>query len=244
MKTLSQKLIDKIFNRARVLEKLNTESTQPKLSDKPIITIARDPGSGGKPTAKLVAKKLKYKFFDRKLVETIAKSARKRKQLIKDIDEKSRSAMDDIVHSMLNPEYVSDLEYVKHLYNTVLSISTRGQAVILGRGANFIVPSSDCLRVLITASKHIRIQRATKYEKISKKVAIGRINKISKDRRDFISQYFRKYYTNPKHYDLIINTDFYSINATSELVIKAFRQKFPTLGEVVKSTLKKKSRIY
>ena len=152
--------------------------------------------------------------------------------------------MEDLVHSMLNPEYVSDLDYVKHLYKTVLSISSQGRAVVLGRGANFIIPATDCLRVLITAPREIRIQRAIKYEKINKKEALKRINKISEERRAFVSQYFRKYYTNPKHYDLIINTQYYNIDASSNLVIKAFRQKFPTFSEQLKSTLKKTSRLY
>jgi len=206
-----------------------SQANQPKahLSKQPLITIARDPGSGGKPIAQLVAKKLGFKFYNKMLVEEIAKSAQLRQKIVKKIDENTRTYMEDVLHSLFNPEYVSETTYIKHLSKVILALAHHGKAVILGRGANFIVPKDDALRVLVTAPKNVRVGRAILYEKISRSEAQKRIYKISQQRSEFISQYFRKYYTNPKHYDLILNTDFYTIDTAAELVVCAFRQKFP-----------------
>lgn len=203
----------------------------PSLAKKPFITIARDPGSGGKPIAKLVAKQLKFKLYDKALVEEIAKSAKLREKTIHQIDEHTRTYIQDLVHSLLNPEYISDTTYIKHLSRVILAIAHQGKAVIVGRGANFILPPDEGLRVLITASKKVRIQRAIAYEKISRREATTRVIKISKQRSDFVSQYFRKYYTNPKHYDLILNTDHYDINTAANVILTAFTQKFPNYSK-------------
>lgn len=195
----------------------------------PVITIARDPGSGGNPIAKLVAKKLDYTFYDDALIEAIAKSAKRRTRIIKNIDEKTRNIIQDLVHNLLNPDYVSESTYINHLTKVVLSIAAEGKAVLLGRGTNLIVPNSRSLDVLITSSKKIRIARAVKYEGHTVAKAREIIDKYSKERKDFVSQYFGKGYHNPVHYDLIINTHFFDINQAAELIIAAFKIKFAKL---------------
>jgi len=57
----------------------------------PVISISREPGSGGKPIAKLLAKELKFTFYDKQLINLIAKDAKKEKEIIKEFDEKAKS---------------------------------------------------------------------------------------------------------------------------------------------------------
>lgn len=192
----------------------------------PIITISRSPGSGGKPIAKMVAKKLGFKFYDRELVTQIAKSSKLRKSLLSEIDEKGRSLMTDFVHQMLNPDYVSDIEYMRHLCKVVLSISYKGKAVILGRGANFITPLASGLHVRITAPKNVRIRRAVQYEGYTSKEARKVLSEKEKDRKEFIKQYFDEKIGDLNYYDMILNTTFYTLEQSCKVIETAFRQKF------------------
>jgi len=235
-------LIEHLFTKLR-LEHAAAESA-PKMTRKPCITIARDPGSGGKPIAEEVAHKLGFDFYDRKLIEAIAKSARQRKRVIANVDERIRTSIEDLIHGLFNPEYISDTTYINNLSQVVLSLIHQGNAVILGRGTNFIAPHNSCLSALVTAPKKIRIERAIQYEHINRDKAINTINKISKERRDFVSQYFGKNYDNPKYYDLVVNTRYLDIDAASNLIISAFRKKFPNLAERAKITLQKTTRWY
>lgn len=244
MSRVREELINRVFTQSRLQNLLNKQKGNLKLSKNPLITIARDPGSGGRPIAKLTAKKLRFKFFDESLVEAIAKSARKRKQVIARVDEKTRNAIQDTIHSLFNPEYISDTTYIKHLTNTVLSIAHQGKAVIVGRGANFIVPKDDALNVLVTAPLRTCIHRAKLYEKISHAKAQKTVLNITKQRKKFVSQYFNKNYTNAIYYDLVLNTHYFDVEASSNIIISAFRKKFPTFKELVKSTLKKTGRLY
>jgi len=222
----STKLIDSVFKRLGSAS--SSSSKHPKLSTSPFITIARDPGSGGKPIAHEVAKNLGFEFYDRALIEAIAKSAKRRHQVVDNVDERTRSAIQDLVHNLFNPEYISDTTYLNHLTRVVLSLASQGKVVILGRGANFIIPRQESLNVLITAPKSVRISRAIEYEHINQKEAKKRIEKISKERRDFVSQYFNKRYANPNYYDLIVNTQYLNLDQATELVISSFRAKFPS----------------
>jgi len=192
----------------------------------PIITISRDPGSGGKPIAQMVAKHLGYTFYDQRLVDEIAHSAKLRKSLMSQVDEKGRSLMTDFVHTLFNPDYVSDVDYMRHLCKVVLGIAYKGKAVILGRGANFITPSASGLRVRITAPWQVRLRRAITYEHLSPEKAEKVLKLTEEDRKEFVKQYFGYSIADPKHYDIILNTTFYSIEQASRVIVTAFRQKF------------------
>jgi cytidylate kinase len=192
----------------------------------PIITVSRDPGSGGKPIAQALAKKLGFKFYDKELVDKIAKSAKMRRSLLDEIDEKGRTLMTDFVHQMLNPDYVSDIEYMRHLCKVVLSIAYKGKAVILGRGANFITPLASGFHVRIVAAKNVRIKRAMKYDGLTSSQAKKEIGKVEKDREDFIKQYFDEKIGDLDFYDMILNTTFYNIEQASKVIETGFRQKF------------------
>jgi cytidylate kinase len=218
-----------LVNDAFTKDELENQIISHHLFPKPSITISRDPGSGGRPIARQVAKRLGFKFYDEELIVAIAKSAKRTKQIITDVDEKSRSGIQDLVHTLFNPEYISEATYLNHLINVVMSLAHQGNAVILGRGANFIVPKEKVLSVLITAPKNVRIERAAKFEKVTHKKAVKIVEKFSKERRDFVKQYFKKNYSDVNYYDLVINSEHLDLDRTSELIITAFRLKFPNV---------------
>ncbi len=83
---------------------------------RPFITIAREPGSGGAPIAAEVAKKLGFELVDQQIIDDIAKSTKKRAQVIRAVDERYRPLINDMVHSLLNTEYVNDVRYMQRGY--------------------------------------------------------------------------------------------------------------------------------
>jgi len=194
---------------------------------RPFITLSREAGSGGKPIAKAVAKKLGFKLYDKKLIELTAKKAKKRKTLIASLDEKDRSFVDDLVHSLLNPDYVSDHTYIKHLCEVVLSVARKGNCVILGRGGNFITSQYGGLHVRVAAPFLVRAGYTSQYEGYSLYKARERVKKFDKERKEFIRQYFGKNPSNANYYDLVLNTTYLGIEEGRDIIIAAFREKFP-----------------
>jgi cytidylate kinase len=193
----------------------------------PFITVARDPGSGGAPIAKAVADKLGFTFIDDVIIEEIARSTRKRSAIIKEIDEKNRSKIDDVVHSILNVEYVDEESYITALVRILLSHAQKGKCVILGRGGNFITPFGKGLHVSITAPYEIRLQRAMDYEGHSREKARDVLAKTEEERNQFVRQYFKANAKQRNAFDLTINTAYFSVPQARDIIIEAFHQKFP-----------------
>jgi cytidylate kinase len=221
-------VVDKALNYFNLKKRLENSVSFPEDDTyiSPFITVAREPGSGGAPVAQAVADKLGFEFVDDQIVEEIARSTKKRKAIIKEIDEKSRSQIDDLIHSLLNVEYLGDEEYMTELVRTIIAYAHKGHCVILGRGANFITPFGKGLHVNIVAPYFVRVRRAMDYEGLSEPQAKAVIAKVEKERQDFVQQYFSSNIKQRNVFDLTLNTTFFSVNQASNLIIEAFKQKF------------------
>lgn len=237
---LLDKLIERFFKERELQDILNDKSSFDILPfATPFITIARDPGSGGAPIGRELARRLGYQFYDHELIEEIARKTKMRKEILTEVDEKSRSAIQDLVHGLFNPEYVSDMTFLRHLARVVLTLAVKGNVVILGRGANFFLPQDKGLHVRITAPLPVRVQRAVQYEQLSFAQAKDVVAKHERERRDFVKQYFGKDIRRSEHYDLILNTQFFEVSDSVDLILRAYRAKFPRLRDKVQKMLLK-----
>jgi len=192
----------------------------------PFITVSREAGSGGKLIAKKVAQKLRYKFYDEQLIDLVAKTAHKRKKVIAGLDEKQRLFVDDVVHRLLNPEYVSAPTYIKSLCQVVKALSVKGKVVILGRGAQFITDRKKGLHVRVIAPFLDRVKYTVKYEKRKEREARYRVKKFDRERKEFIKQFFGKDPSNTNYYDVVVNTEMMTIDQAVATILEAYKQKF------------------
>ncbi|MEI8232951.1 MAG: cytidylate kinase-like family protein [bacterium] len=232
-------LIDRLVNKAIERSQLErVEKLKIKTDWNPDIAISRDPGSGGKVIAKKLAKQLGWQLFNKALMLELSKELGMPTEQLSHVDEHSRSWATDFVHSILNPDYVSDIMYITHLKQILLHASKRGDMVILGRGANLVLPPDKCLRVRITASLKTRVENFYKYEKTKTKLEASNLVKHLGDQRNrFIKQYFGTNPHNPWNYDLVISTDHLTPDQAVEIILQAYKSKFPDDAARLKSKL-------
>lgn len=192
---------------------------------RPVITICRLPGSGTEVLAKRLSEDLKLDLFDHEIVEEIAKSAGMSKCVIESLDEQDRSALDDWVGIFQKKIHLWPNEYLMHLTHVVASIGAHGHAVIVGRGAGFILPSDVCLRVLLVAPKDVRVNNVKEAYHLTSEEAEKRVMKTEKDRKAFIKKYFEADLTDPTNYDLTINTTNFNVDVAVAIIKEAFNTR-------------------
>ncbi len=191
----------------------------------PFITISRDAGSGGRLIAKKVAQKLKFDFYDDKLLDEIANITKTKKYYLKAVDEKKNNLFKDLIHSVINVNYVDPYVYQESLIKVIVERAEKGKVVFLGRGANFITPRDKGLHVRVTAPFYVRVQNTIKFEGFDRKQAIELVSKLDYHRSQFVRSVFGRDIRRARYYDLVINTEMLSIDATVEIVIKAYKEK-------------------
>lgn len=220
-----ERIVEELLSREN-FSKVIARRLETDLKYKPVITISRQPGSGGRPIGKLLAKKLGIKFYDRSLIEKVGKRMKLAPELLKKVDERSRSGIVDLVQNMFNPDYVSDQAYFRNLCKVILNVAQDGKAVIVGRGANFLIPQVYCLRVQVVAPYRVRVSRAVEFEHVNREEAREIIRNTTADRVGFVKQYFGKNIMSPKYYDLTLNSTFFTIDQSVELIEQAYKNKF------------------
>jgi cytidylate kinase len=222
--------MDRLVNKAIERSQLHrVAKLQIKSNWSPDIVISRDPGSGGQIIAKKLAKKLDWQLFDKALMKKLSEELGIPEAEVLDVDEHSRSWVSDLVHSVFNSNYVSDIRYITQLKKLLSHTAKKSDLVIIGHGANYILPPEKCLRIRITAAFSTRVDNTYKYEKFkSRSEASEHVIKVERQYNQFIRQYFGKNPHNPWNYDLVISTDHFTIDQAVELIMKAFITKFPT----------------
>lgn len=219
------RLVEKAIQRSLV-----TRLTKHKIKHvyHPDIIINREPGSGGRVVAQKLAKKLRWQLLDEALMDQLAEELSIPVHEFKNVDEHSRNWLSDTLQSLFNSNYISDVRYINHLKRIIAHAAKKGDLVIVGRGANHILPPDKCLSVRITASLATRIDNTFKYEgKRSKLEAESWVHKVESQRRRFIRQYFGVNPYNPWYYDLVISTDHLNLDQAVDLIIQAYLAKFP-----------------
>ena len=190
---------------------------------RPVITISRLPGAMASELANKLSKDLDIDLFDQEIVEKIAESADKSKRVVESLDEQDRSILEEWI-TALGENHMWSYEYLQHLTNVVGTIGAHGHAIIVGRGASFILPKEVCLRVLVVAPLLVRIKNVMIKFKVSDKEASRQVMKLDAERKAFIQKYFQADMMDPTNYDLVINTH----NIDVELAARIIKETFNT----------------
>ena len=126
------------------------------------ITISRDVGSLGDALASGLASHLGWHVYDREIVDYIAQNSHVRQNLVQLFDEKDQNLIHDTVQRLLGMieggTFGAD-DYHEALYKTLVSLGTRGRAIFIGRGANFVLKGHPGLHIRVMASPDVRVER-------------------------------------------------------------------------------------
>ena len=190
----------------------------------PVITLSMEPGSGGSLVAQEVAKRLEFDYFHRDIIRDIAKSAKIRRSIIDTIEKERLSGIEDFIASLYKNQYLYPGIYMQHLLKVIHTIAKHGRAVIIGRGANFILPPEERFSVQVIASLQIRIENVVRTHGVKEEDARQRVIRREAKRGAFIRKSYDADISDPENYDLTINTGRMPIESAVEAVIAAVKR--------------------
>jgi cytidylate kinase len=229
MKTTTRAVHQIVEEQMKRWQILHTEKVE-EAATVPSVTLSREPGSGGRVVAQKLAERLEFDVFYQEVLHEIANRAEVSKQMLATLDERGLSILEDWISSLVYDRHLWPDEYLKHLMNVIGTIGKHGRAIIVGRGANFILPPEQRFRVRITAPQKLRIQNVARDFNLSAEEAKRRIIKTESNRKAFIRKYFNADIADPNNYDLVINTSNLSIDSVTDIIAAA-------LGCLVESDL-------
>jgi len=190
-----------------------------------VVTLSREPGSGGRLVAEGIAEALGMDVFHQEMLHEMAQNANISMRIMETLDEKGMNVLEEYISSLVLREHLWPDEYLKQLMNVIGTIGRHGHAVIIGRGASFMLPAGHCLRVRVVAPKEFRVQQVMAQFDVSHEEALRRITRTDSDRKAFTRKYFNCDIADPLHYDLILNTSTLSIIQCVAIVTGAIQHE-------------------
>jgi cytidylate kinase len=187
------------------------------------ITISRQAGAGGSEIARVLAKKTGMDLMAGQIIQHVAESSKMSTKVVETLDEKAMTTMESWINSMFVSRHLWPSDYLKHLTRVIGTIGKHGNAIIVGRGAGYILPPETTFRIKIIAPLEYRIDSMMRIRNLERGDAQKYIEKRDADRIAFVRKYFQTDAMDPLNYDLVINTEKVGIEGAVDTILIAFR---------------------
>lgn len=193
-----------------------------------IITISRETGSGGHTIGRMLAQKLGYEFYDKEIISEVARKLHLDESVILENGENmSDQTFIDMASGFVpfsRKESVPFQKIKEAQDQMILKIAQRGNCVIVGRGADYILENDpNAFHVFIHANMKHRVARVQRHEGIEGQERRIRRELEVKDRsRAMFYQYFSgREWGKVGNYNLAIDTSIFTKTQSMELILIA-----------------------
>lgn len=216
LQLVNQQVIRYALERQAALERANRTGSGP--ATRPVITVSRQLGSGGTELAETLAHRLGYQLFDREIIDTVASESGVQRQIVDALDEKTRNGIEQWMDGVLHRRIFTAEEFFPALARTLITVARAGSAVIVGRGANFILAGEPALHVRVVAGLEYRIGRVMRHLGVERDKAEAEVLASDRDRSRFIDKFLRRDIDDPTAYHLVVNPEALGQEESAELV--------------------------
>lgn len=189
-----------------------------------IINIGRSFGSGGGYVGQAISKKLGIPFYDNELISKVAEESGYSKSLFADGEERrSLFSMSSFFSTsrlgVIDSGFVGDNVMFKIQSEVIRSVAEKGDAVIIGRCADYILRDMKCLNVFICAPEEFRIQRLMREESLTEDEAEKLMRRKDRTRETYYNYYTFGAWGQADNYNLCVDSSVLGIDGTADYII-------------------------
>lgn len=201
-----------------------------------VITIERQYGSGGRIIGKRLAEELGIPYYDDEILSMTAEKSAVGEQYFRLADEK---AGNNLLHRIVGlmrsgspldePRIEGDVTSPDNLFRfqsaVIRELAETQSCVIIGRCADYVLSvagKEDLIKVFVYADIPTCIRRTMEVDGITDtREALNKLNKITRQRREYHKYFTGKEWEDVENYDLPVNASRLEIEQAVEL-IKAY----------------------
>lgn len=195
-----------------------------------VITISRQYGAGGKTLGKMIADELGYAFADSEIIARVAEMANVSTHWVETVENEAggklsrfitRMVSKPLVDRILKDErgYIDEEIYLDYLVLIIAQIADEGDAVILGRGSQYILNDHpDAFHILMIDTFENRVRFLRKHYNLSDSRALRVVKSEDKRRRALYQKLGKTDYDDPFLYHLVLNMSRISLQEAKKMV--------------------------
>ena len=187
---------------------------------KTVITIGRQYGSGGRIIAQKLAERLGIPYYDKEIIQSVAKETGLSESYIKEIDQKpTNSFLYDLVFATQGPT-IPDQVYIAQS-KVIRRVAEEGPCVIVGRCADYVLRETPHrLSVFVCAPLEERVERAERDYGVQNANLESYVQRQDKQRASYYNYFATGKWGDGSSYDLCINSRI-GLDAAVDVIEKA-----------------------
>ena len=200
-----------------------------------VITISRQFGAGGKTIGKMVADKLGYTFADDDIIQMVAEAANVSPHWVESVEREAGGKLSRAISNMVSKRlvdrilkdergYIDERLYLDYLVVIIAQIAEEGNAVILGRGSQYILHDHpDACHILLINEFENRVKFMMEQYDLSESRAVQVVNREEKRRSNLYKKIGKTDYDNPALYHLVLNMGKLDMQKAVKLVLSTVK---------------------
>ena len=200
---------------------------------RPLVTISREYGSGGRIIGKLVAEKLGVPFYDREIIDLAVEESGFSREMIESAELKAKSSFAYSLASTVSfGESVSggSLSVNEKLFlaqfDVIKKIGDSGEGVIVGRCADYVLRDTPGVtNVFIYSEMEERIKRCVEVYGDDPAKVKHTIATYDKARQNYYNYHTCQKWGDYRNYNLIINSYCISEEEAADLIVSYVRNR-------------------
>jgi cytidylate kinase len=202
-----------------------------------VVTVAREYGGGGGEIARRLADRLGWRLVDHDVIAHVAQELNISEAEAASHDERVDDALGqffqnfrffDTVAPGANqpiPLLGNEQAYAHALSHIVTAAARTGHVVIIGRGAQMLLPDRDVLHARVVAPLAARVRYVMQREGLDAVAAQARIQAKDSERRRYIQMVYQRDTTDAQYYDVVINTGVIDLDGAADVILLALARK-------------------
>ena len=189
------------------------------------VAISREAGARGATIGRRVADILAWQVFDHDTLDYLAQNDTARAQFLADVPADALAWADAQLARLRHDRGLSAEGDTLRLVRLVLAVAARGNAVIVGRAAGFLLPPESTVHIRIVAPLEARVAYMAQEFRLTRPEAVAEVRARDERRALFLDRTLALDPADLTAYDAVVNSDRLGVEGAAQLVGWAVRTK-------------------
>lgn len=205
------------------------------MTERYVITIGRQLGSGGREIGQKLSERLGIDFYDKELIRLASKQSGLKEEFFERVDEQKhfslfpgilglRTSMTD---DFFSNYYLSNESLFRIQSEVMKMLAAQGPCIFVGRCADYVMKDEkECLNLFISSDLNDRIRRIAASHNITESKAKELIERTDKGRSGYYHYFSGKTWGAAESYHLSVNSSLLGIDETVSMIGRVAELRF------------------
>jgi hypothetical protein len=189
------------------------------------VAISREAGARGGSIAQKIGELLGWQVFDPETIDYLLQNDAAREQLLSDVPTVAMAWVDAHYLQLQQERKLFADPDTAGMIRLLLAVAARGDAVIVGRGAGYLLPSESTLHARVIAPLESRIAYFAQWLRLNREEAAAEVRARDERRTKYISRILGRNPADANEYDVVVNSGRLGVEAAAQFIGWAVRTK-------------------